>query len=275
MEAVLKIPTARLAGTYYERLPKSAHRTGDIWRSLPTFDILPMKHVSGVVITPACDLANHKTPTITYLPILSVADYLLSIAAYSCIRPVLIELFGALKLQDLAALLPRELHPSSTDLEYMRSALADSVNPRIVRVLDGLALLDGEQRDGRNKRLKRLAHCLGDRWSKMLERIVSNAYADDIHFLPPDTLHSAISAVPEPSVALFRLPLTLPRTRFDSAMENTSATVADQLKTATLQAPFLTDLLTRFARLYIRLGSPDLSETAIADMVSNISEGCE
>jgi hypothetical protein len=57
---------------YYDFLPPNVHRTGDIWKSLPTFGTLSCRSAPGIVITPSCDLANNKSETITYIPIISI-----------------------------------------------------------------------------------------------------------------------------------------------------------------------------------------------------------
>ena len=41
-----------------------------------THGLLKESHLPGVVITPACDLANDKVETISYLPIIPIRNYL-------------------------------------------------------------------------------------------------------------------------------------------------------------------------------------------------------
>src|SRR5438105_13133644 len=65
-----------LAGDYYESLPHPGFGAGDLWQDLPTFGLLGRSHAMGIVITPACDLANRKAETITYLPVIPIPDYL-------------------------------------------------------------------------------------------------------------------------------------------------------------------------------------------------------
>lgn len=274
MEVKLKIHPPHVTLAYYERLPSRVHKTGDLWRCVPTFSLISVPHTSGVVITPACDLANDKTPTITYLPIISVSEYLLSWACYSCVRPVLIELLQKAKRQDMVTHLPRATQPSGEELALIIADLETSNSPHSAKILDGLKALSAGPEEETSGRLRRLASCLGDRWLKMLERIVSNSYADDIHFLPPDGLPVDVSVVPSPSVVLFRMPLTLQRSWFDKHMDNSTPATNDPLKSATLKLPFLTDMLTRFARLYIRLGSPDLSDGTVSELVAAIDGGC-
>lgn len=272
MEVTLKIHPHRLVETYYRRLPSRAHSTGDLWRALPTFDLLPQKFTAGLVITPACDLANDKTPTISYLPIIPVSEYLLAVHSYGCVRPVILELLGKAKRQDLGVLFPRSPEPSLDDLSQVEqeiSTIAPQGNAS-KRILDGVRVLSRTS-EAPGIRLQWLSSCISEaKWSTLLERIVSNSHADDIHFLPPDGLSPDFSAIVQPSVALFRVPLTLQRSWFDRQMSNEAPQALDPLKTGTLNAPFLTDLLTRFARLYIRIGSPDLADESISQLVARV-----
>lgn len=270
MERSLKVHPPRMAEAYYQRLPMRAHRTGDLWRCLPVFDLLPRKHVTGLVITPACDLANDKTPTITYLPVVPVSEYLLSVASYSCLRPVLLEHLQKAKRTDIAVLLPRAPHPKADDIRLILQEIGTSSSVLREKIESGLRVLLNDPADSFSIRLKHFAACLGERWQKNLERFVANAYSDDIHFLPPDGEDATIGAVSRPSVVLFRLPLTLSHAWFDAQMENEQPKPDDPLKSTTLNAPFLTDLLTRFARLYIRIGSPDLADESVTDLVTQI-----
>ena len=94
-----------LTGTsFYDNLPSPDHRTGDIWRHLPTFGTLTRVSTSGIIITPACDLANRKCEMITYLPIIPVADYIGSSAfRHECWQEILPLLS---RLRDFGAVLP-------------------------------------------------------------------------------------------------------------------------------------------------------------------------
>src|SRR5688500_442058 len=60
---------------YYDVNPSAHHSPGDLWRELPTFGLLPFSQCGGIVITPACDLANNKAETITYLPVISAIEW--------------------------------------------------------------------------------------------------------------------------------------------------------------------------------------------------------
>src|SRR5437868_5830059 len=68
------------ARQYYDSLPSSEHLPNDIWTCLPTHNLLRCQRTTGIVITPACDLANAKVDTITYLPVISVRHWLTTTA---------------------------------------------------------------------------------------------------------------------------------------------------------------------------------------------------
>src|SRR5947208_622781 len=73
---------------YYDLYPSLDHVPGDIWVDLPTCGVLPFQHLAGVVISPACDMANRKVETITYLPIVTVRTWFSTVAALPDIRRV-------------------------------------------------------------------------------------------------------------------------------------------------------------------------------------------
>jgi hypothetical protein len=60
---------------FYDFHPDGRFVPGDIWSDLPSFGVLQSHRVRGVVITPSCDLANAKTETVSYLPIVPILSY--------------------------------------------------------------------------------------------------------------------------------------------------------------------------------------------------------
>src|SRR5688572_11363006 len=66
---------------FYEANPSLENSPGDIWHGLPTQGLLPVFRSPGLVITPACDLAQRKVETITYLPIIPVRTWFSTLAA--------------------------------------------------------------------------------------------------------------------------------------------------------------------------------------------------
>ena len=104
------IPFGTAAKNYYDTTPERRHQTGDIWKGLPTFGLLGQHQTcSGLVITPACDLANNKSTTITYLPILTVTEYLGTAPIYATIRTAIHDVIkDRFKLTDISKFLPRD-----------------------------------------------------------------------------------------------------------------------------------------------------------------------
>jgi hypothetical protein len=129
-------------------------------------------------------------------------------------------------------------------------------------------------------------------WPSHCRDIVRNSLADDLHFLPPESHIDTYSAIVAPSVALLRYPLTVPtvslqailsapsdawKSRLSSACRSPGLAGAfgnqQPMRVIALQHEFLTDLLARFARLFIRLGSSDFSDEAVQVLTTAIREG--
>src|SRR5688572_24126382 len=70
-----------IADMYYIQLPTGGPTQGDIWSSLPS-GAGANKLCNGLVITPRCDFAHSKSPVVNYLPIVSLEEYLLSVACF-------------------------------------------------------------------------------------------------------------------------------------------------------------------------------------------------
>lgn len=290
------IPASRAAKAYYPELPDSQHRTGDIWTGLPTFGLFANPDLAtapGLVITPACDLSNCKAPTITYLPVLSVRALLATDWGYTVARPVLVEILDGRHRGDLAEMLERGKVPDSTTLQLLQNAHAEGIDglsdEQKERLRCGLEALDGI-RTGRFQAAASIRGLLKAKdWQKLINSLVTNGHSDDVHFLPPEYPVYDFSAVKEPSVVAFRYPITLPRTILDAAGSTSEkwasvrdglATiyqqqfVAQPVKVTRLEREFLADLLTRFARLYVRLGSADFTRDAVQALSAKIDEAC-
>ncbi|MCI0151887.1 hypothetical protein KNO81_39250 [Paraburkholderia sediminicola] len=285
--------TPPLSGaSFYENLPLADHRTGDIWRELPTFGLLSRTTTSGVVITPACDLAQRKCETITYLPVIPVTEYLLSPAfRYECWQEIA-QLLA--RLPDFGAILPPRRFEliSEDDLKVLLSNQRDTTG-KALSVVE-LARLGSYQAyvEGSNRGTASLDHLQGfikaDRYATLLSRLISNALKADIHFLPRDGLSSQYSAIPVHSVVLFRYPLSLPIEALHFAQSATESQWAARktaaasslpvllsmprwpIKLAALKGEFLSDLISRYLNMFIRLGSSDFSDEAIRGMSDEI-----
>ena len=291
----MKIPSAHIAKNYYAPLPELQHRTGDIWRNLSAFGLIHSQNpVSGLVITPACDLANNKTPTITYLPIVSVRTYLSTENGYSLMRSTMSTLLeGQLKRSDLSELLERSKIPDETTLALMEEEIKKNASGHssiiLKRLNAGLSAIR-KIRSGDSSAGSEIKIVLKtDDWKQFCENIVKNAIFDDVHFLPPEEPIEEWSAISEPSLVLFRYPITVPRAMLDMASSSHEDWPTNlqklspfhqlgfkerPLKVTRLSKEFLSDLLTRFARLYVRIGAPDFSREAVISLAEKVEGAC-
>jgi hypothetical protein len=139
--------------------------------------------------------------------------------------------------------------------------------------------------------LKKLKSFLGDKnYQSLCIKLIRNSYSNDVHFLPKDGEPLEWSSIPHHSLVLFRYPITVPIEFFELANDpmcldwNGSLgkiarmfPIAKEfvdikpMKTLSVQVDFLSDLLTRFVGLYVRIGSPDFTNDTIIDLVDEIS----
>ncbi|HBO5645048.1 hypothetical protein GFM12_13470 [Pseudomonas aeruginosa] len=278
--------------SYYDNLPPADHRTGDIWRALPTFDLLSQTTVSGVIITPACDLANRKCETVTYLPIIPVTEFLLSPAfRYECWQEI-VPLLN--RLSDFGAVIPPSRYEliSECDLKVLveseRDANGKLLTPaEINRLASYQSYVEGSSRGTAS-----LEHLKGfikaERYAGILSKLITNSLKPDIHFLPSDGQPSYSSAVPVHSVVLFRYSLSLPIEALHLAQSTTEGQWSARkeaatssfpvlrhlrqwpIKMASLKGEFLSDMIARYLNMYIRLGSSDFSDDSIQSMAAEI-----
>lgn len=285
---------------YYDYLPPPRHQCGDIWANLPTFGLLGRAFVSGLIVTPACDLSNTKTETVTYLPIISVLEYFSTRAQVPALKkkvngsyssanfPSKLD-WGAYEfslpspdkidaeIASIASHLAAKLR-SVSDINALNRA---SSALRILRVASSGALIDVESSD--------LSAIYGNELDKMLDRIVTNSFSTDLHFLPADGQPAEYSGILKHSVALFRYPLTAPIEILDIAAEASDPTWRQvkndrqrdipsichysenpPLKTLSLSSGFLSDLLSRYVNVFNRIGSPDFTAATISQIIAEV-----
>lgn len=184
---------------FYDALPISDHRPGDIWRGLPSFGVFGDVGVRGIVITPACDLSNNKSETITFLPLRTVNEYLGSRAfSYECwqeIRPLLSRLHGYDRLQE-----PRRYQFLSVDaLDFAENCTHDLSGKKLTEDELGRLAAFMEYLNAAEKGLANAGSLKGfykkNNFREMLRRLIENSLKPDIHFLPSDDLPIEYSAV--------------------------------------------------------------------------------
>ena len=282
----------------YDLSPEPRHQPGDIWHSLPTFGTLPAKFTPAIVITPACDLEQRKTGTITYLPIIPLATYF-------CLPSIVSEIVKSLNGHLAACKAGVQL---SKGVKKYTSPLMSELNEAksIVSNLKKSGKLGKQELQAADRALSALtimlhikngknicdlpgadvARSLG-KWGEKSEKILKNA-TSDVHFLPRDEQPADWAAIPYHSVALFRNPLSLPveilnlsqdsNINWPQAMKDLAEfyPVANEfanskpMKKGTLRPAFASDMLTRYIGLYVRLGSPDYTDEMLSRFKSEI-----
>ncbi|OCJ51110.1 hypothetical protein A6U92_05595 [Agrobacterium rubi] len=252
------------------------------------------ENIRGIVVSPACDVSNFKTETITYLPIIPVRSYFSTIgylplarreiterlrsAAFDAeiiwpepgyLPPRLEELDRALLLIERRLGRPKV---SKQEAEHLPRAAAGI---RITRACADFRLEEAPLAD--------IATLYGSKWLDFRKQIISNSFRPDLHFLPRDR-DDDIGGSPflPHSLVLFRYPMTIPAEFLWAAQNHhpdqwgtfiqqnamTSSLVMQfssvpPLKCLSLKSAFLADLLGRFTTLFSRVGSPDFSSAAL------------
>lgn len=277
---------------FYDYNPAREHQPGDIWSNLPTYGLLDCTHLSGIVITPACDLANNKVETITYLPIIGIDRFLASRIFLPKIEGIIKNLSDNIN-QDF--LTTWGIHKSLEETPNIIKRLHQISNKRnastITRIIKGIEIYSdilSEHEPHFNKANYQIL--FGERrFDEIIESIITNSFSTDISFVPQDNQDPAWSIVPVPSIILFRYPLTAPIEIFDLALltseENwrteliknngnlpfsTEFSSQRPLKALQIKPAFLHDILIRFTSLYSRLGSPNFSTFALDSIKANI-----
>jgi hypothetical protein len=270
----------------YDLHPSLEYNTGDIWTDLPTFGALPHPFVPGLVITPACDLANWQVDTITYLPIVPASTFFCTRTSLHKIKD---EVTRQLKLILPASSLdmpPGSILPLVDDIKAARATISPDKETSNLgkkhqeatdRVIKGLLLLENIATNSPSPEdFSYVQSLFGKQFREWHKQVLRNAQKD-VHFLPCDRQRTQWSAVPVHSIALFRYPLSIPLAALELAQQHYAAdwaaiqrTFADRLpclrhmqrrpmKKASLRHRFVVDVISRFTNLYGRIGSPDFT----------------
>lgn len=287
------------AKDYYDFFPPLGNFAGDILSGLPTHGLLGDMPLPGLIITPACDLANRKVETLTYLPIIPVLAYFTTPAF---LPELMQEIDGQLNVLRLGGRFPSEnkfFPPDKAiavalkeELEARqgRASVADKERAAIQRALAGLRLVslvrNPEMEDASAIDLGQL---FAKKWQTIMRKIITNSFASDIHFLPADEQPSEWACVKSHSLILFRYPVAAPVELFECA-QDTSLKDWDSvvsrisqvipaarayrnqrpMKHLSLRPRFLSDVQTRFVAMHIRLGSPDFTDETIGNYMTNL-----
>jgi hypothetical protein len=285
------------AADYYDFMPSEYHRPGDLWTGLPSHGLLPSPSVTGLIVTPACDLSQRKVDTLTYLPVVTVSEWLVTSEFRADIVGQIKNAFGSLKSTAGRLELSRrptrqELEEAAAHAELARSALgSDKSQAALVeRIMAGIVLLARSSPESDSKHFEDL---FGKKpWRQTLDKLVKNGLRLDVHFLPPDEQDPVWSCLETPSLVLFRYPLTLPVQILDIAsdigIKDWAAAMADSqrefpiatafstqrpIRRLRVKERFLADIMTRYLAVYIRLGSPDFTQATVDSYVETIAGG--
>src|SRR6266511_2234781 len=180
---------------YYDVTPALGHAAGDIWSGLPAYELLGGVTFTGIVITPACDLANRKVETISYLPVIPIKRYFATPA-------FLPDLLRRVRGQLIAAGIDHQLEspapfvwPSLAEVDDLIAKTKARLSNADVKTLAaaeraeaGLSLLRAASQDSCCVPPPGVMACLlGDKeWASTLSSIVRNSFSPDIYFLPSD-----------------------------------------------------------------------------------------
>lgn len=288
------------ASDYYEFFPQPEHQVGDIWVDLPTFGMFGIEHVPGIVITPACDLQNCKSETITYLPIVSIRQ---AFVLRGFLPAVVKAINGQAQVLGIDGLDDSDgpfILMGATQIDALDARIKEKARGRKVskkdkaaaeRAMAGVSIL----RKGYGPSVTaasgtELGTLFGaSNFEAIVQRLVTISYKADMHFLPSDGQRPEWSAIPEPSVALFRYVFSAPIEIFDCAQDLSRPGWVDEIrrmssctigaaafgarrpmKRQTLKSRFAADLLTRYVAMHVRLGAPDFTDTSIRAYVAEV-----
>ncbi|WP_256081507.1 hypothetical protein [Massilia sp. YIM B04103] len=272
---------------YYDFFPPNFNRTGDIWRCLPNPWGLKKPHFFGLTVTPACDLEQRKTETITYLPIISVREYLNSNSFYFEIWQDVFAQISKLKMTEIMTPPDRYELPLLEEITEIKGKLFDLKENDQSKAgsFDRICMYEKyikQNSSGGSLAIEDVGRIfLSGNFDKILKKIVKNSFKVDIHFLPADEKPIYSSAVPDHSIVLFRHATSMPIQIINSIQYSNDEDWPNKLqelrkyypiaklltdlpiRLATLRGDFLSDLLSRYVNMQIRLGSRDFTDDTV------------
>lgn len=289
------------AKSYYDYLPSYDNSCGDIWLNMPTFGLLNSDKVPGIVVSPACDVSNFKTETITYLPIIPVRSYFSTIGFIPIIRREIAERLRSAGFQsNLHWPEPGYLTPGRSEIDKELELIEEclkSASPtkaqrdHLPRAAAGLRIAKACERK-EEASLEDVAKLYGSNWQSVKRQLISNAFRTDVHFLPKDIHREDESYLRSHCLVLFRYPMTMQAELLAAAQSHRAdqwpafverhvgdSLLARQisgkppLKCLSLKASFLADMLSRFTALYSRIGSPDFSKMQMDKYALELDHG--
>jgi hypothetical protein len=280
------------AKDFYKSLPSIGHETGDIWLHLPCWGVANQDNCSGIVITPACDLSQKKAETALILPIISINNYLLSKAFFF---DVWTELGPKIKNAGADVTLDSRFdNPSISILEDLLRKIEGEKRHKglylqLQAYIDYINYTNADNIHRKNLSPPNIESLLGKKkYDDILKKMLTNAYKSDVHFFPAFKNAGEYSAISVHSLALFRHAYSVPIEILDAAQTSSELFWSDDqvflarkfpiatafnnwpIKVSQLKDDFLSDLISRYLSMFMRLGSRDFTSHTIDNFVSEI-----
>ncbi|VXD08862.1 conserved hypothetical protein [Enterobacterales bacterium 8AC] len=280
------------AKDFYQNLPSINHGTGDIWLSLPCWGVARLNNCSGVVITPACDLSQKKAETVLILPVIPIADYLLSKAFFFDVWTELgskIKNFGF----DVNPASRFDNPTVSSLTNFLQKIEGDkkqtNLREQVIAYIDYINYTEVDSNGRKEFSPPCIETLLGKKkYEDILKKMLINSYKSDVHFFPAFRNAGDYSAIRVHSLALFRHAYSVPIEILDAAQTSSESLWSSDQKTLEVQMPiakefnswpikvsrlkddFLSDLISRYLSMFMRLGSRDFTSHTIDSFVSEI-----
>ena len=277
---------------FYDRFPSSRHSSGDIWSSVPSFGLLGDSPVTGLVLTPACDLQNQKSYAVTYVPLIPVVSYLTCPLFARSIRQELVSLTETLWPDaPWDQFEGKELQAAITTRAAEDRSAKEARRKQTERVVSlSSALTSAASWSTAENGFKHLLKSNPKQVRNSIESIIKNAYRNDVYFLPADG-NSDEGPMVHHSVALLGLPISI---RTDILTFADTTTISDwpsalassehgtwaqpwfpeqPIRRGTLRSPFRQDLLNRYLGHFGRAGAPDLTNATRQEIANAICAG--
>lgn len=289
----MPISTKIDAKDFYKNLPAIEHETGDIWQGIPSLGLLGRKYISAVVITPACDLSQKKSETVTVLPIVPILDYLYSKSFYG---DVWNEFYNKLKQYGADDFLPASKfsHPLKIKLEEVIQKVEGvkggaGLGEKLRAYIEYIEYTEKTVEEREKLPVPDLSRLLTSKtYDGILRKIFTNSYKSDVHFFPALLNAGEYSAISVHSVALFRYAYSIPVEILNAAQSSNQEWWAKDcndlahefpivkefqtwpVKLSALKDDFLSDLLSRYLGMFMRLGSRDFTSQTINQFITEM-----
>lgn len=263
---------------YYNYFPDRPLTSGDILTFTPG-SIIPVKAKMYLVVSPACDIQNQKTDTISLLPIITIRAYFSRPAMFQheIRKRVQKNLLPQYK-QDL----PLSVHGAITYLTQKMDHHQGVQRDVLVACLEWLKLVDFHVPVEIKDSL--LKTCLSrEGLTEIVSKLITDSYKSDVYFIPKSRLDSADQIkVKEGAIVLLRNLVSIPIEHLVHAYDSSISwsDLAKQnwyrqksyfksrpIKIGQLNPEYYNDLYAKYLAYQIRVGSSDF----VPEYVSSIA----